>query len=327
MTDEQMRMLPGLEPEDVMAQAYEEHGPFVARVCLFSGGNDSAVTAHVAREHYDELAWLDTTTAVPGVREFVVEFAEWLGKPLRILEHGGDAYRSMVLGVGEDPRTLCPRCDGTGSTRLLDTDDPVAGEGPKRPCPRCAGVGKILLPLGFPGPAQHGRAYNRLKERLTEELHRELKGDAPRMARVLYVTGVRRAESARRATRQPVNRKGGRVYANPLIDWTTSRLHAYRREHGIPQSDVAALLHRSGECNCGAFAQPGEREMLQSLFPKWWNERIAPLEAEAEALGLPFCKWGNRPEPARAGATQEGPSLFDDAGELCSTCAWRGEGT
>lgn len=284
--NEQTRLLPGLEAEQVLAQAEAEHGPFAARVCLFSGGNDSAVTAHATRHAYDELAWLDTTTAVPGVREYVEWFAAWLDKPLRIMTPELDTYRLLVLG-GTDWK------------------------------------GDQWAPLGFPGPAQHGRAYNRLKERLTEELHRTLKAGHPRSARVLYITGVRRAESARRAGRLPVNRKGGRVYANPLIDWSTTRLHAYRREHHLPESDVAALLHRSGECNCGAFAVPGEREMLMSLYPDWWAQRIAPLEAEAEALGLPACRWGQRPPEAVAAGQAE--ALFD-VGELCSTCAWRQEG-
>ena len=80
------------DPDEVVARARAEHKP-VATWCLFSGGNDSTVLAHRCREHYDGLAFIDTGTAVPGVAEFVTEFAEWIGKPLRVL-HAGDAFRS-----------------------------------------------------------------------------------------------------------------------------------------------------------------------------------------------------------------------------------------
>jgi hypothetical protein len=83
--------------------------------------------------------------------------------------------------------------------------------------------------------------------------------------------------------------------ANPLIDWTNEDCRLYAAEHEIPESPVAALLHKSGECNCGSFAAPGEREMLQALWPDWFENTIASLEREAEAAGIPACRWGERP--------------------------------
>lgn len=250
----QTSFLPKLNPDDLIVQAVEENQP-IARFCLFSGGNDSLVTAHRCRDHYDELVWLDTGTALPGVEEFVVESARRLGKPLQILRHEFDAFRLLVVG-GIDWK------------------------------------GDEWTAHGFPGPPQHGRAYNRLKQFLLERHLRETKVGHPRSARVLYVTGKRRAESERRKNAPPINRKAAMVFVNPLIDWQREELDFYRAEHGLEQSDVAALLHRSGECNCGSFAAAGEREMLQSLFPEWWAERIAPLEAELEAMGSPCARWG-----------------------------------
>lgn len=273
---EQLRILPGEDPDALVRAALDEHRS-VATVCLFSGGGDSLVAAHRCLPYYDELVFIDTGTAVPGVEEFVVEVADWLGKPLRIMRQDFDAYRLLVLG-GKDWK------------------------------------GDEWEPLGFPGPAQHGRAYNRLKSRPLEELLRTSKVGHRREARVVALTGVRRAESARRATRAPVNRKGSLVFVNPLIDWTGEETRRYRREQELPESPVAALLHRSGECNCGAFAAPGEREMLRSLWPDWFEERIAPIEREAEALGLPSCRWGTGREATRAA---------EPAGELCSSCELR----
>ena len=93
----QLSMLPRLEPEDVLELAAEQ-GPFVGRFCLVSGGRDSTVTAHRARAGYEELAFIDTGTAIPGVRAFVEELAALLEKPLRILETPRDEYARIVLG-------------------------------------------------------------------------------------------------------------------------------------------------------------------------------------------------------------------------------------
>lgn len=273
----QLRIVPELSPEDVLEEAHDKHGPFVAKVCLFSGGHDSTVVAHRCKDWYDELAFIDTGTAVPGVREFVESFASYIGKPLRILE-AGDAYRLMVLGGGSRPSD-----------------------------------GQPHVALGFPGPGQHNRAYTRLKERQLDQLKRDLKVGHHRNDRVLFITGVRRAESARRAKRQHVTKIGGTVFCNPLIDWDGMDMRQYRMKHELPESDVAALIHRSGECNCGCYAQEGEREMLQDLWPEWFDRTIGSLEREAKAKGIPACVWGKAPPDAVA----------VEGGPLCASCDFR----
>jgi 3'-phosphoadenosine 5'-phosphosulfate sulfotransferase (PAPS reductase)/FAD synthetase len=297
-----------LTPERVLAMAEEQYGPFVARVCLFSGGNDSLATAHRARDHYDELVFIDTGTAVPGVRDFVVEAADWIGKPLRIYD-AGDEYKRMVLGSPET-HALIPEAQDLAAKHNGDIEAAL------RDLCIARGV-KLDLPMGFPGPGMHGRCYNRLKERQIERFLREVKDGHPRSARVLFITGVRRAESQRRSKRAPVTKKGAQVFANPLIEWTTPDLHAYRAANKLPESDVAALLHRSGECNCGAYATPGEREELRSIFPKWFAEVIAPAEEEATRLGLPNRIWGAGRDTAVAG------QVLDAVDPLCTDCELR----
>ena len=271
------RLFDNVTPESAVAAAEDEFGPFVARVCLFSGGNDSLTCAHRCREMYDSLVFIDTGTAVPGVREFVEHAAEWLNKPLMVYAAAPDEYRRIVVG-GVDGR------------------------------------GRLHEPLGFPGPMAHGSCYNRLKERALEQMRRELKaGD--RKARILALTGVRQSESERRRSRTVLNRKGALIFCNPLIDWTPHDLHEYRTAHGLIESDVAALLHRSGECNCGAYAAPGEREELRALWPEWFDATIGSLEREAERMGLAVSRWGSGRETLYA----------DDAGLLCSDCQLRME--
>jgi 3'-phosphoadenosine 5'-phosphosulfate sulfotransferase (PAPS reductase)/FAD synthetase len=279
---------PGREdPDELIARARSEHEP-VAVWCLFSGGNDSTVLAHRCREHYEGLAFIDTGTAVPGVSEFVVEFAEWIGKPLRVL-HAGDAYRTMIVGdLVWWARFIAARDHEPGLSigTFIARDTRLYG--------RASGGELGQIPHGFPGPGAHGRAYNRLKERQIMTLLRESKVSHPRRARVLFLSGIRRAESRRRSKREAINRLPGKsaVFVNPLIDWTGAEMRRYRREHHLPESPAAALLHRSGECNCGAFASAAqERAMLKALYPGFFAG-IEALEREAHAAGVRWCRWG-----------------------------------
>lgn len=256
-----MIRLPGfdLTPEQVMDEA-GTHGPFVARICLFSGGGDSTAVLHyaLAHDYADEAAFVDTGTALPGCREHVIDVCEQWGVPLTIWD-AGDAFEEMVL----NPR------------------------------------------LGFPGPGQHPRAYQRLKERQLRKLVASKKTRV--RDRVLFVSGVRRHESKRRASRPAVAREGAVVWANPLTDWTDEQMREYRLEHDLPVSDVSALMHSSGECGCGAFAAPGEREMRCDLFPEW-GRWLEGLEVRAAQAGVVNCRWGERPGEAK------------EAGQMCSSC-------
>ncbi|MEN3284319.1 MAG: hypothetical protein V7607_5459 [Solirubrobacteraceae bacterium] len=238
---------------------------------LFSGGQDSTVLAHWAtttlRDGIDALVFIDTGTALPGVREFAGDLADLVNARLLVYE-AGDAYTQLVLELG-----------------------------------------------GFPGPAGHERAYQRLKERCIRQLVREHK--TKRSDRVMLLTGKRTAESSRRSrTTAGIERNGAQLYVNPLMAWGDDFVRDYRVRHRLPQSDVAALLHRSGECNCGAFAAKGEREMLRSLFPAWWQRTIAPLETEARRRGITACVWGRRPP---------GPPPLQQTAPACAGCRLRME--
>jgi 3'-phosphoadenosine 5'-phosphosulfate sulfotransferase (PAPS reductase)/FAD synthetase len=239
------------------------------------------VLAHRCREHYDGLAFIDTGTAVPGVTKFAHDFARSTDKPLRVL-YAGDAYRRLVLG---------------GTVRRN---------------------GKVDQALGFPGPAMHTRCYTVLKESQLRVLLRESKVGHSRRARVLFLSGVRRAESRRRANRRAIDRLRGTaaVFVNPLINWTALDMRRYRRRHHISESDAAALMHRSGECNCGAFASAAqERATLKALYPDFFSS-IEALEAEAEAAGLRWCRWGgyDRDGNRATDVPRQAPGL------LCESC-------
>jgi len=170
----------------------------------------------------------------------------------------------------------------------------------------------LVLKYGFPGPGAHGFMYNYLKERCVDQLVREHKSHS--RSRIMLITGVRLSESKRRMGHVvPIaqfKRRPCSIWVAPLLDWTKDDLAAYRAAHGVPESEVAALLHMSGECLCGAFAHPDEIKDLEAFYPET-AARIHSLEVEVAAVGK-HAVWGTAPGKERRRAAP---------GILCSDCA------
>lgn len=323
-------------PAEIIDDAlfHEENNPVIRRVCLTSGGGDSTVLAHTTRDEYDELVHIDTGTALPGVREFVHEFALFIDKPIRVVE-AGDAYKKLVLGHDEwwpiyFENRIKVKPDSTLDLSMASSSDDW--ETPDQFRDRCLklptreqrmSLGANIAPLGFPGPAGHKFAYQKLKERQLERCLREIKaefGNGKQQQRVVLLSGVRLAESERRkmtgTARGEWERKGNQVWVNPLSYWKNEEMAEYRREYDLPISDVTALIHKSGECQCLAFAAKGEREFIISLFPQWYSENIRPMEDEAKRRGLKHWQWG-------WGAGELLTERPEASGPMCQACDLR----
>jgi 3'-phosphoadenosine 5'-phosphosulfate sulfotransferase (PAPS reductase)/FAD synthetase len=158
-----------------------------------------------------------------------------------------------------------------------------------------------VLEHGFPGPGRHGHIFNRIKG----DCFRQIKDaviEWPYRQRVLFVAGRRLTESARRERRKiPVwERDRSIAWVSPLRGWTNLDLVAYRlRFPDIPRNHVADEIDMSGECLCGAFAQPGELALLRSYPPASDVVRqIDDLAWRALIAGVPAgkCRWGRRPD-------------------------------
>lgn len=309
--------VPDSDPDELVAMAKRTWRP-LKTFCLFSGGGDSTVLAHRCRDHYDELLYIDTGTAIPtsrepeigGVEDHVRAVAASLGKQVTI-RRSGDAYRTLVLG---DELWWRRFRVAAGRRPGLTIEDWIAEE---RRAGRTATRTYGKPPWGFPGPGYHGRAYAELKERRIADVLRETKAGHPRTATVLFLSGLRRGESWRRAKREALTGRRSAKFCAPLIDWSAGQMAEYRERFELPTSDVAAFLHRSGECNCGAFARAEEeRELMRTFWPQWWAETIEALEAEAEAAGVRWCRWG--------GFDVEGVHATGSEklrpGSLCSRC-------
>lgn len=147
---------------------------------------------------------------------------------------------------------------------------------------------------GFPGgPKSHMRHYYYLKQRAIDRIVQRFKthyGD-----RIGLVTGIRRAESTRRmagAFAEYAHRDGAQLWLNPILDWSEADKNGYMEEWGLPRNEVVDVLHRSGECLCGAFTSKGEFRMIEIFYPETAAE-IRALEAEVQKIN-PESYWGRR---------------------------------
>lgn len=168
----------------------------------------------------------------------------------------------------------------------------------------------LVLERGFPGPAMHYKMYQRLKERVLDQVRSELLLDNRRQ-RVLFIAGRRRAESRRRASVPLYEIDGSAIWASPLAMWTKLDMNTYRLMAGnVPINPVSEKLHMSGECLCGAYAKPGELDEIRFWYPDV-AAQIDALAAEVAAAGHaePFCRWGHgKGKPP------------EQTGKLCSSC-------
>jgi 3'-phosphoadenosine 5'-phosphosulfate sulfotransferase (PAPS reductase)/FAD synthetase len=166
---------------------------------------------------------------------------------------------------------------------------------------------------GFPGPAAHSIAYQRLKERPLREYIAYRKRGQDRHSRVLLFSGLRRVESVKRMkiAETPIEPEGGRLWVAPFLDWTAGDLSLWRERHDIPRNPVADLLHYSGECLCGANAAEGELDLISVFYPKD-AATILRLQSVADRLGIERSRWGEN--------WREAPAA---TGPACSDCQMR----
>lgn len=157
----------------------------------------------------------------------------------------------------------------------------------------------IVLVHGFPGPAQHSRMYNRLKERCL----RQLKADhAPRRPIVL-VTGIRKQESVKRmGYAREIDKRGQWIWTAPIVDWGEEDCRSHMKAERLPRNPVKDRLCISGECLCGAYARPGELAEIREHYPDVYA-RIARLQVAAAET--PCARWGSG-GPSKATLNERG---------------------
>jgi len=147
---------------------------------------------------------------------------------------------------------------------------------------------------GMPGgPVHHEMVYHVLKSEQIGRLVRDHK--THRNDRIGLVTGVRKQESKRRMRLHPelISKEGVKVWMNPNLDASGLDVSRYVDDHGLKRNPVVDKLHRSGECLCGALADPKELDEIAFWYPEV-GARIRALEFACFQRGLPYA-WGRNP--------------------------------
>jgi 3'-phosphoadenosine 5'-phosphosulfate sulfotransferase (PAPS reductase)/FAD synthetase len=220
---------------------------------LFSGGHDSVTATAIAAmlPGFTAAVHINTGIGIERTRQYVYDTAK--------AQHWGLIEKRAV-----------------DNTKADGTPDPMIYE-------------DFALKHGFPGPHGHRFMYIKLKQRGLDALEREWKCTPEKP--LLYITGARSDESQRRmANTEPFKIEGRRIWCAPIHDWTKLDITDFMEWQQIPRNPVVDLIHKSGECLCGAFAKKGELEEL-ALWPETRPayDRIKALEVEVRAAGFP---WG-----------------------------------
>lgn len=119
-----------------------------------------------------------------------------------------------------------------------------------------------VLKYGFPGPPSHTYMYIELKEKPIQKMYSKL--DGSKKNRVVFATGIRRAESQRRSAAPEYAQVARRRWVSPIINFTLADVYAYIEAFGLEYNSLQ-------DCGCGSFAKPGERDtrMQHEGFKAW----------------------------------------------------------
>jgi 3'-phosphoadenosine 5'-phosphosulfate sulfotransferase (PAPS reductase)/FAD synthetase len=105
-----------------------------------------------------------------------------------------------------------------------------------------------------------------------------------------------------------------RLWVCPILNWTALDVGEYMATNAIRRNVVVDLLHRSGECLCGALAHPDELKQIEFWYPDV-GRRIRAIEFACFKAGLPW-RWGGAKRLQMPPAEQ---GVF----ELCQSCETR----
>lgn len=264
-----------------ISNAIALHQP-IATFALFSGGHDS-LTALLIGETSGQMTaavHINTGIGVPATREFV---------------------RQTCVARG------CPLIEKRATENKFATGEPD---------PQI--YEEIVREWGFPGPGGHGLIYARLKERALRILERESGANcrSKNKKRIMYISGCRSDESTRRmANTQELQVDGRRIWCSPIHDWTKLDCSLALEAFKTPRNPVVDLIHKSGECLCGAFANSDRENELEELN-LWDLTRPAYLEIKRlEAIVKPLHGWGWGERPPKKQKT-----CASAPGMLCQGC-------
>lgn len=234
-------------------------------VALFSGGNDSITATHIASQHPLFRGCIHVNTKTSPVSEYASQEAE-----------------RKMKAMGWQYITVSPFLT----------------------------YRQIVAKNGHPGAAVHTMIYDYLKGRpithakklwvaklngieLTPELIADEHGNLQMFTRkknahrFMFITGIRKHESQRRAKMPVSSWQNGVLWYSPVHEFTKADITTYIEQHQLPVGLSSRTL-TGGECDCRCFAKPGENEAKEALFPimRQYREKLEELARVSRELDL-----------------------------------------
>lgn len=161
----------------------------------------------------------------------------------------------------------------------------------------------------------HTYTYQKLKERAIDAIHMLYKKDVH--DKTLFVSGMRRAESAYRANADEHSRVGNsnKIFVAPIVYWSDLDVARYRIENDLPDNPFYNTVKGSGDCQCnwGNFITLGELQQHSPVLAAGNVALLDKLSRENHGYG-----WD--------GSIEGQMSLFDaplNTPFLCSGCSRR----
>lgn len=185
-----------------------------------------------------------------------------------------------------------------------------------------------LLKYGFPGPPLHNFFYQRLKERPLDQIIKVLKKKhaTGRNGKIALISGVRKLESQRRMLINDAPHSDGvKIWIPVIAEWSARDCAEYIENNDIPRNPVKETLGMSGECLCGAMAQPNEARLIAHYYPhvgrkiSAW-ETLIKTARDIGLLDIPphQCQWGHGNGSRIPDNQLELPGF--EIGTMCSVC-------
>jgi len=123
----------------------------------------------------------------------------------------------------------------------------------------------------------HTFVFQKLKERGFDAIL--MMNKTKRSDKVLFVSGMRRAESDDRKNADEVSRigKSNKIFTAPIVHWTNEECDWYRIENNLPDNPFYDTVKGSGDCQCnwGNFIT---MRMLQKHSPKLASGNVSLID-------------------------------------------------
>lgn len=182
---------------------------------------------------------------------------------------------------------------------------------------------ELVRKYGCPySPQGHTTTYQRLKERGMDAIHMMYKKGVH--DKTLFVSGMRRAESAKRSNADEYHRlsKSNKCFVAPIVHWSDEEVTRYRIENDLPENPFYATVRGSGDCQCnwGNFIDYASLSHYSPVLAAGNVALLDSLSRENHGYG-----WDENP-PKKVDKNQM--SLLPEADLngpfLCTNCSRRG---